>query len=98
MKAAIITIGDEILLGQILDTNSRFMARELTKLGAETVGMYSIADERNAIAGRVKTPIIHMGMENPVTKEFVFDPLVRYPDIITGVFSSISIYEQRTPK
>ena len=52
----------------------------------------------NAIAGRVKTPIIHMGMENPVTKEFVFDPLVRYPDIITGVFSSISIYEQRTPK
>lgn len=49
MKAVIITIGDEILLGQILDTNSRFMARELTKLGAETVEMRSVADERNAI-------------------------------------------------
>lgn len=49
MKAVIVTIGDEILLGQILDTNSRFMARELTKLGAETVEMRSVADERNAI-------------------------------------------------
>ena len=44
MKAVIITIGDEILLGQILDTNSRFIARELTKLGAETVEMRSVAD------------------------------------------------------
>lgn len=49
MKAVIVTIGDEILLGQILDTNSRFLARELTKLGAETVEMRSVADERNAI-------------------------------------------------
>ena len=49
MKAVIITIGDEILLGQILDTNSRFIARELTKLGAETVEMRSVADDRNAI-------------------------------------------------
>lgn len=49
MKAVIVTIGDEILLGQILDTNSRFIARELTKLGAETVEMRSVADERNAI-------------------------------------------------
>ena len=33
MKSVIITIGDEILLGQILDTNSRFIARELAALG-----------------------------------------------------------------
>lgn len=49
MKAAIITIGDEILLGQILDTNSRFIARELARLGAETIEMCSIADEHGAI-------------------------------------------------
>ncbi|MBR4682659.1 MAG: competence/damage-inducible protein A [Elusimicrobiaceae bacterium] len=49
MKAAIITIGDEILLGQILDTNSRFIARELTRLGAETVEMRSVGDERSEI-------------------------------------------------
>lgn len=49
MKAVIVTIGDEILLGQILDTNSRFIARELAKLGAETVQMSSVADEKQAI-------------------------------------------------
>jgi len=49
MKAVIITIGDEILLGQILDTNSRFIARELAALGAETVEMRSVSDGREAI-------------------------------------------------
>lgn len=49
MKAAIITIGDEILLGQILDTNSQFIARELTQLGAETVEMRSVGDTRGEI-------------------------------------------------
>ncbi len=49
MKASILTIGDEILLGQILDTNSRFIARELSNLGAETVEMRSVADTRTEI-------------------------------------------------
>lgn len=49
MKAVILTIGDEILLGQILDTNSRFIARELARMGAQTVEMRSVADEKDAI-------------------------------------------------
>lgn len=49
MKAFIITIGDEILLGQILDTNSRYAARALARLGIETVGMASISDQAAAI-------------------------------------------------
>lgn len=44
MKAIIITIGDEILLGQILDTNSRYIADCLARIGIETVRMYSISD------------------------------------------------------
>ena len=59
MKAAIITIGDEILLGQILDTNSQFIARELTNLGAETIEMRSVGDSRaeilNALENTLKT-------------------------------------------
>ena len=46
MKAAIITIGDEILLGQITDTNSRYIAQELASLGIETAVMYTVADSR----------------------------------------------------
>lgn len=57
MKAAIITIGDEILLGQILDTNSQFIARELTKLGAETVEMRSVGDTRAEILSALESTL-----------------------------------------
>ena len=53
MKASILTIGDEILLGQILDTNSRYLARELSRMGAQTIEMRSVADTRDAILSAV---------------------------------------------
>lgn len=49
MNAIIITIGDEILLGQILDTNSRYIAASLTKIGGEVTEMLSVPDKRDAI-------------------------------------------------
>lgn len=54
MKAFIITIGDEILLGQILDTNSRYAAAALARLGIETVQMRSVADIPGAITAAVR--------------------------------------------
>ena len=54
MKATIITIGDEILLGQILDTNSQLIARELARLGAETVEMRSVGDVKTEILNAVR--------------------------------------------
>ena len=49
MKAFIITIGDEILLGQILDTNSRFMSSALAGIGVETLKMVSVSDKKEEI-------------------------------------------------
>jgi nicotinamide-nucleotide amidase len=49
MKAAILTIGDEILIGQIVDTNSSFIAKSLDKIGIEVCEMQSIADDKQAI-------------------------------------------------
>ena len=46
MKAAIVTIGDEILIGQIVDTNSGYMAKALDKIGIEIVEMLSISDHK----------------------------------------------------
>ena len=44
MKAAIITIGDEILIGQIIDTNSSYIAKALDKIGIATYEMLSISE------------------------------------------------------
>ncbi len=49
MKAAIVTIGDEILIGQIIDTNSGFIAKSLDKIGVETTCMLSISDDKQDI-------------------------------------------------
>lgn len=49
MKAAIVTIGDEILIGQITDTNSGFIAKSLDRIGVEVYEMLSISDSRDHI-------------------------------------------------
>ncbi|RWU10167.1 competence/damage-inducible protein A [Pedobacter chitinilyticus] len=49
MLAEIITIGDEILIGQIVDTNSAWMAAELNKIGVKVKQITSISDEAQHI-------------------------------------------------
>lgn len=49
MKATIVTIGDEILIGQIVDTNSGFIAKSLDKIGIEINEMISISDDKKHI-------------------------------------------------
>ncbi|HLF51989.1 CinA family nicotinamide mononucleotide deamidase-related protein [Flavobacterium sp.] len=49
MKATIVTIGDEILIGQIVDTNSGFIAKSLDRIGVEIHEMISISDSKQHI-------------------------------------------------
>ena len=47
--ASICTIGDEILIGQIIDTNSSYISRELNSIGIRISGMVSIGDDHDRI-------------------------------------------------
>ncbi|PJJ79164.1 competence/damage-inducible protein A [Mucilaginibacter auburnensis] len=49
MRAEIITIGDEILIGQIVDTNSAWMARQLNNIGVKIKQISSVSDDREHI-------------------------------------------------
>lgn len=49
MQAEIITIGDEILIGQIVDSNSAFIAKELNKIGVSVYQITSIQDDKQHI-------------------------------------------------
>ena len=55
MKATIVTIGDEILIGQIVDTNSGFIAKSIDKIGIQVVEMISISDEKQQILDTFKS-------------------------------------------
>lgn len=49
MQATIVTIGDEILIGQIVDTNSGYIAKALDRIGVQTHEMLSISDDKQHI-------------------------------------------------
>jgi nicotinamide-nucleotide amidase len=83
MKAAIVTIGDEILIGQIVDTNSSYIAKALDKIGIETHEMVSISDDKTHILqtfrklqNRVQVVIITGGLgptKDDITKKTFCD-------------------------
>ena len=49
MRAEIITIGDELLIGQVVDTNSAWMAQRLNEAGIELYQITSVHDDRQHI-------------------------------------------------
>ncbi len=49
VHAVIVTIGDELLIGQTIDTNSAWLARELNKIGIWVSRRVAVADDKDAI-------------------------------------------------
>lgn len=54
MQAEIITIGDELLIGQVIDTNSAFIAKQLNKIGISVYQITSIQDQKAHILKALK--------------------------------------------
>lgn len=54
-KAVLITIGDEILSGNTIDTNSNFIATQLKNIGFKVVQIFTISDEIETIKKNLKS-------------------------------------------
>jgi nicotinamide-nucleotide amidase len=54
MNAEIITIGDELLIGQVIDTNSAWLGQQLSGLGIKLCYKSSISDNKEAIQNALK--------------------------------------------
>ena len=103
MKAAIITIGDEILIGQIVDTNSGFIAKSLDKIGIDIHEIISISDNKKHILetfaklqNQVNLVLITGGLgptKDDITKhtfcEYFEDQLVRNEEVEKHVIDFI---------
>lgn len=57
VSCSIITIGDEILFGHILDTNSKWLSQELNKVGVKILEKKSIGDDYDQINDSVKNSL-----------------------------------------
>ncbi len=53
MKATILNIGDEILIGQIINTNSAFISKALNNIGIEVNEILSISDNKKSIINTI---------------------------------------------
>ncbi|WP_128543480.1 competence/damage-inducible protein A [Larkinella soli] len=84
IQAEIITIGDEILFGQITDTNTQWISAELTKIGIRTIRKSSVGDKQEAIldileeaTGRADLVILTGGL-GPTKDDITKQTLCRY--------------------
>src|SRR5512136_1343511 len=57
MKAEIIAVGSELLLGQIVDTNSAFIAKRLAENGIEMVQTKTVGDDLSRIEEAIRNSI-----------------------------------------
>src|SRR5680860_574443 len=99
MTAEIITIGDEILISQIVDTNSAHIAGELNKIGVSVHQITSVEDEHDHILTTLKEAysradviLITGGLgptKDDITKkvlcEFFEDSLIRDDDVLRHI-------------
>ena len=99
MLAEIITIGDELLIGQVIDTNSAFIAKQLNKIGVSVYQITSVQDDKTHILKALKEAennvdiIILTGGLGPtkddITKktiaEYFNDTLVRDASVIKNI-------------
>ncbi len=61
-NASICTIGDEILIGQIVDTNSSRISRALEEIGIKVTRMLSIGDDSEEIITNLDNELRHNGI------------------------------------
>lgn len=110
MLAEIITIGDELLIGQVVDTNSAFIGKELNKIGVSVYQITSIQDDKSHILqafkdaeNRVDIIIITGGLgptKDDITKktiaEYFNDTLVINPDVLNNIETLWKRYVRQT--
>ena len=99
MQVEIITIGDELLIGQVIDTNSAWMGEQLNLIGLRVVQITSISDQREHIlkalelaAGRADIILITGGLgptSDDITKptlcEYFNSPMVFHQEVLEEV-------------
>ena len=110
MTAEIITIGDEILIGQTIDTNSAYMAKALNLIGVSISRITSISDTKEEIIRAIQEAqsrtnlVIATGGLGPtrddITKltltEYFNTELITYPEIRATIQEIFEQICQRT--
>ncbi len=105
VTAILITIGDELLIGQVIDTNSAWMAQQLNAAGIRVTRRIAIGDDREAILSALNEALKSAGIvlitgglgptaddiTKPVLTEYFGGPLV----IDKGVLAQVTAFFEK---
>lgn len=111
MLAEIITIGDEILIGQIVDTNSAFISKELDRIGVKVYQITSVQDNREHILQAFEEAKKHANLvivtgglgptKDDITKqtfcEFFDDELIDNLEVVENIRELFQKYNLNLP-
>ncbi|MBR2546908.1 MAG: competence/damage-inducible protein A [Eubacterium sp.] len=108
MKCAIISVGTELLMGQIVDTNAAWLSERLRSLGIDVFYRYTVGDNPERLADTIRTAFDHVDLvisigglgptEDDLTKETFCDvlgvPLVRDERTVQDLESNAKISQK----
>ncbi|MEH6765783.1 MAG: CinA family nicotinamide mononucleotide deamidase-related protein [Aequorivita antarctica] len=111
MLAEIITIGDEILIGQIIDTNSAYISKELNRIGVKVYQITSVQDDQHHILQAFEDAKKHADLvivtgglgptKDDITKQtfcdFFNDTLIEDQSVIENVKQLFKKYQLNKP-
>jgi len=102
MRAYILSIGSELLLGQLTDTNATYLAQELSAVGIDLVHVTHVGDDRNQLAEAIRHAlsladfVICSGGVGPtdddLTREAIADVLGEAPEIDPALLTNLKAF------
>ena len=112
MEVGILTVGEEVLAGDIANTNAAWLASRLTDRGATVVRILTIPDDRDLVAGTVRewseafdAVVVTGGLggtHDDVTADALADAfereLVVADEVRTDVLETVASYRERNPE
>ncbi|HNV71805.1 MAG TPA: CinA family nicotinamide mononucleotide deamidase-related protein, partial [Candidatus Ozemobacteraceae bacterium] len=103
-RVVLLSIGTEILFGEITDTNAPFLAGELTRRGAEVIRTIAVPDDRNRLAHSIGQALLEADLvlttgglgptDDDPTREAVCDVLGEQPEVDAKALEHLEAFFQ----
>lgn len=102
MRAYILSIGSELILGHLTDTNATYLAQELTALGIELLHVVQVGDDRTRLAKTIELAIADADLvvcsggvgptEDDLTREAIADVVGETPEIDPELLATLESF------
>ena len=102
MRAQILSIGSELMLGHLTDTNATYLAQELASLGVELIGVSQIGDDQARISGAIRSALQQAELvicsggigptEDDLTREAIADVVSERPVVDASLLKTIETF------